>query len=304
MGSADQSAAPHDPVWLKGRGLGPVLKWSVGTDGPLSCLSLSRESGDLYAGDRTGGIYRIDRTGHIAGLTRVAPFAVDIDWSDDGSQGALIAGEDQIIRLDHSLKVIHKLSLPDVCLAVAISPYGNHLAVALADGLTLIYNERSKKIAQFETIRPLSFLNFCSTEALLFGAAEHGLLCCHNLAGAEVWQQRNWANVGKLCMTGEGDLLYAASFAQGVQVYDGDGASVGSYLLEGTVHRADVSFEPERVIASTIERSLFWLDADGDQLWSTTLDDNVIDVACDPLGEYALIGLAEKGIHRLDWAGK
>ncbi len=301
MSHADESDARNKPKWLTGRGLAPTLKWKVGTDGPLKSLCMSRETGDLFAVDQTGSVSRVDRSGRIAGLTRLSSSIVDLVWSDNGSQGAAIIGENEVVRLDSSLKTGNKLSLPDVCLAVAISPYGNHLAVSLAGGQTLIYNERNKKIAQYETLRPLSFLAFCSTEPLIFGAAEHGLICCCNLDGAEIWHERNLANVGKLVITGEGDLMYTASFAQGVQAFDGDGSFIGSYLMDGTVNRLDVSFEPDRVIVSTVERSLFWLDADGDQLWTTTVDDQVVDVLCDPLGEWIIVGFQNQGLYRLDW---
>lgn len=303
MSGRPDSASSRPPSWLEGHGLGPQLKWEVGTDGPLKAMAYCRESGDLFIADQTSALYRIDRHGQIAALTRLHHPIMALDWSDNGAQGIVLAGADQLIRFDRELEVVHKLSLPEVCLSTAISPFGNHVAVGLANGTTLIYNERKRRLAQFETIRPLSFLAFCTTDALLFGAAEHGLVCCHNLAGAEVWQQKNWANVGKLAVTGDGDLLYLASFSHGVQTLDGDGASVGSYVLEGTVNRVDVSFEPQRLIVSTIERSLFWLDADGELLWGTTLPDDVVDVICDPLGEWAIVGLAEQGVYRVDWGG-
>ncbi|HWL09949.1 MAG TPA: WD40 repeat domain-containing protein [Planctomicrobium sp.] len=304
MSNADESDFRNGPSWLSGRGLAPTLKWRVGTDGTLACLCLSRETGEIFSADQTGTIHRIDRKGNIAGLTRVSPSIVSLVWSDDGTQGAAIIGEDEVVRLGQSLKTVHKLSLPDVCLGLAISPYGNHLAVSLANGKTLIYNERSKKIAQFETLRPLSFLQFCSTESLLFGAAENGLVCCFNLTGAEVWQERNLANVGKLAITGEGDLVYTASFAHGVQAFDGDGSFIGAYIVDGTVNRVDASFEPDRVIVSTVERSLYWMDADGDQLWSTNVDNPIVDVLCDPLGEWVVVGLQDKGIYHLDWGDR
>jgi len=301
MSDANESDSRLQPKWLQGRGLAPRVKWRVGTDGPLSCLCLSRETGNIFTADRTGTLQRIDRTGRIAGLTRVSPAPISIAWSDNGACGAAILGDDEVARFDPSLKILQKLSLPDVCLGIALSPYGNQLAVSLACGKTLIYNERGKKLAQFETMRPLSYLAFCATEPLLFAAAENGLICCYNLSGAEVWQERNMANVGKLSITGEGDLVYTASFTHGVQALDGDGTFIGAYLVDGTVNRVDVSYEPERVIVSTVERSLFWMDSDGDQLWKSTVSDQVIDVLCDPLGEWAVIGLQEEGIYLLDW---
>lgn len=302
MSNANEPANPKSFPWLTGRGLGPSLQWSVGTDGPLTALCLSRESGDIYAADRTGAIQRIDRRGRVIGLTRLSPAIVSLAWSDDGSQGVVIVGENEVIRLGSSLNTLHKFTLPDVCLAAAVSPFGHHLAVSLANGMTLIYNERNRKIAQYETMRPLSFLRFCVTEPLIFAAAEHGLICCHNLSGAEIWRENNLSNVGKMVITGEGDLIYMASFAQGVQAINGDGEFVGSYIVEGTVNRVDASYEPERVIISTIEQSLYWLDADGDQLWRTETPDQIVDILCDPLGEWAVVGFQDQGIHRLNWA--
>ena len=289
------------PEWLTGRGVGPQLKWRFGTDGTLTALATSRESGDAFVADATGTLYRLDRQGRIAALTRMHDPLIELVWSDDGRWGAGLFGEDIVIRFDRNLKTIHKISLPDVGVALAISPFGNHLAVGLSGGVNLIFNERKRRIAKFETIRPLTFLQFCSTETVLIGAAEHGLLCAHNLQGAEIWQEKNWSNVGRLKITGDSDLIYLASFAHGIQTLDGDGASIGSYVVDGTANRLDVSFEPHRLIVSTIERSLFWLDADGELIWTTSVDDDIVDLACDPLGVGALIGFHEKGLVRLDW---
>lgn len=293
----------HAPPWISGRGIGPQVKWTFGTDGPLVGMAHSRESGDVFVTDQSAALVRLNRSGRIDAMTRLHAPAAGLAWSDDGRFGAAITDEDVVTRFDRDLRVIHKITLPDVCLAVAISPFGHHTAISLANGTTLIYNERKRRIARFETIRPLAFLRFCTTEAVLFAAAEHGLLCCHDLSGAEVWQQKNWSNVGGLRTTGDGDLVYLASFAHGVQTLDGDGAAVGSYILEGTVNRLDVSFEPQRLIVSTIERSLFWLDADGEMLWATTVDDDVVDLICDPLGDWSLCGFADRGLVRLDWGG-
>jgi hypothetical protein len=304
MSDQSETGSSRNPAWLhSGRGIGPQLKWQFGTDGPLTGLSYCRESGDLFVSDQAGTLYRLDRAGQIAAMTRLHHPVVVLDWSDDGSQGAIINSEGLILRFDRDLHVIHKITPPEECNALAVSPFGNHLVAALTTGLNLIFNERKRRTAQFETIRPLSFVEFCGTEPIIFGAAEHGLLCCYNLQGAEIWQQKNWSNVGKLCATGDGDLLYLASFAHGVQTLDGDGASVGSYILEGSVNRVDSSYEPQRLIVSTIERALFWLDADGELLWGTTISDDVVDVVCDPLGEWAICGLAEQGVYRLDWGG-
>ena len=299
-GSAPEGSS-QSPKWLSGQGAAPELGWHCGMDGPLVSLSYARESGDLFAADETGTLYRIGRDGQIAALTRFQEPVVALSWSDDGSSGAVISGENRVLRLDRNLQLTHKFELPDVCMSVAVTPFGHQLCVALAGGKNVIYNDRNRRIASFETMRPLSFLRFCATEPLVFGAAEHGMICCFNLSGAEVWREKNWSNVGQLCITGDGEIVYLASFAHGVQTFDGDGDSLGSYVLDGTVHRVSATFEPQRLIAATIERSLFWLDADGEMLWASRLSDDIVDVVCDPLGQWAVCGLAEQGLYQLIW---
>ena len=295
--------ASNNPKWLKGKGLGPQVKWHVGSDGKLTALAYARESGDLFLTDESQTISRIDRLGQITALNRVQDSIFALVWSDDGRFGAAISGEETVLRFDRELKTLHTFNLPEVGLAIAISPFGNHLAVSLSNGRNIFYNERKRRIAQFETIRPMSFLKFCPSEPIVFGAAEHGMLCCYNLSGAQIWQEKNFSNVGGIHITGDGDLIYLASFGHGIEASDGDGASVGSYVLDGTVNSLAVSYEPQRLIAGTVEGSLIWLDADGELLWSTTVTDKIIDLICDPFGEWAIVGFENEGVYRLDWGG-
>jgi len=291
------------PDWLKGRGIGPKLKWTYGTDGPLTACALARETGEVFVGDETGTLCRLDRAGQIQTMTRVPGRLLDLVWSDDGSSGAAFSAADEIIRFSNDLKTTVQISLPDTGISLAISPFGNQLACGLANGTTMIFNDRKRRIAQFDTMRPLSFLQFCTTEPTLFGSAENGLIGAYNLEGHDLWEEKNWSNVGDLKITGDGDMLYLASFGQGIQAIDGDGAARGSYVLDGTVKLLDVSFEPSRMIVSTIERSLYWVDSDGELLWATDAPDDVKSLSCDPLGEWVIVAFENHGVMRLNWGG-
>ena len=297
------AAKNPDDYWLReGKGIAPRLKWSVTTDGKLAALALARETGEVFLADESGAITRIDRAGKILSMTRTRNPVHRMVWSDKGDWGAVITSDNVVRRIDQNLKQVWDTEIPDTCLAIAVTPYGNHMAVSLADAGILIYNERQRKLARFETVRPLSFLQFSAAQPVLFGAADHGILCCHNLAGAQLWQEKHFANVGSFVVTGDGELLYLASFAHGIQVYDGDGGEVGSYVLEGTINRVATTFEAQRIVASTIERYLYWLDSDGEMLWQTGAPADIHSLACDPLGEWIIVGFANGQVMRLDWS--
>jgi WD40 repeat protein len=300
--SSESPQRSAEPDWIRGvQGNSPSLAWSFTTEGRLTGLALAREAAEVFATDESGILCRIDRRGKIAALNRLPDPVRLLDWSDDGRMGAAVCGEATLHLFNHVLQSQWSIDLPEPPLSVAIAPYGTHVAVGLADGTSRIYDSAKQKLAKFETIRPLAHLHFVATEAGLIGAAEHGLICRLALDGKVVWSDKLWSNVGQLSIAGDASMIYLACHTHGVQVYDGDGGTVGSYVLDGTVSRAAVSFEPQRILAATIERKLFWLDADGELLWSAEPPDAVETLAVDPLGEWAICGLKCGRIFRLDW---
>ncbi len=301
---SDEWSEPGAPDWIRsGRGLGPTAKWSCATEGPLTCFDLAAETGEVFAADEAGTLLRLDRAGRIAALTRLREPVRVLDWSDDGRTGVAVSGEATLHRLDRDFQSVWKLDLPEVCIAVAAAPFGTHFAVSLANGRNFVYSEHKRREAEFETIRPLSHLRLCTAVPVLIGAAEHDLLCCHTLAGEQLWDEKLWSNAGGIAVTGDGDLIYVAGYHHGIQTYDGEGQSVGAYVVEGTVNRVAVSYDPNRLVASTLEHHLYWLDAEGQLLWASTAPDEICGLHCDSSGEWAVCGFDSGRLLRLDWGG-
>jgi len=297
----DPSPAAAD--WhRRGRGIGPTLKWTCNADGPLTALDLAIETGEVFAADEAGTLFRLDRQGRIAALTRLREPVRVLDWSDDGRFGVAITGEATLHRLDYDLQSIWKVNLPEVCVAAAIAPYGTHMVACMANGHNVVYSEHKHRECEFETIRPLSHLQLAASAPLLIGAAEHSLLCCHSLSGEQLWQQKLWSNSGGVCITGDAEMVYLAAYHHGIQTFDGEGQSIGAYVVDGTVSRISSSFEAQRLIAATLERQLYWLDVDGELLWAANAPSDITAVRCDPLGEWAICGFDAGRIVRLDWA--
>lgn len=301
--SSDRPQRPEKPDWVrKGRGIGPSVRWSFGVDAPLTGLRLARETGEVLVADETGGLYRIDRRGEYSSVNRLRESIREIAWSDDGQAALTLVGESELHLFDRNLKEQWKLDLPVPCVQIAVDPYGRYFAVSLADSGNLIFDINKRRIAGFETIRPLKHLCFVTSEAILVGAAEHGLICCHALDGDQIWQEKLWSNVGEMVTTGDGELIYIAGFTHGVQTFDGEGEPIGSYIVEGTVNHLAASYDPNRLLVSTVERHLYWLDADGEMLWSATTPADVGRLACDAFGEWTVCGFREGTVICLDWS--
>lgn len=264
-------------------------------------MALARESGELIAADSSGGLYRLDRQGQIVALTRGMHSVEEIAWSDTGQGGAVLTDDSTVSLLDKQFSTRWTVRLHADVLGLAVDPTGRHVAISLANGNNVILNDRKKHVAQFDTMRPLSFLQFLITEPALIGAADYGLLCRHRVHGAAEWSEATWSNAGSMSATGDGRAIFLAAFSYGIQRFDEVGQQRGTYMVEGTPHRVAASYLAERLVVATMERKLYWLDGDGEMLWATQLPDDVGDVCCDPLGKGIVVGFESGRLVALDW---
>jgi hypothetical protein len=291
-----------DRDWLTaGRGNPPRATWVFAADAPLAWLELARETGEVLAADVSGGIYLLDRRGKISSLTRGPTPLRALGWSATGNGGVALVGENKLYWFTRQLEFKGGVELPEASLAVALDAHGDYAVVSLVNGVNLVFDGPRKPLYQFETMRPLARLEFLVHEPWILGIADYGLLCCHTLQGDLRWQQQLWTNAGDLAATGNCEMVLVASFSHGIQRFDDRGRNIGSYQLEGTASRIATSFVPHRITASTLERDLYWLDADGNMLWAATLPEDVSRLACDPLGEGLICGLQSGRVLRLDW---
>ncbi len=292
-----------EPLWLRdGQGTPPTLRWVFALEAPLVAMDLGRESGEILAADESGGLYRIGRRGELLKSSNGVRGVRVVAWSDTNAVGAVILGDRKVVRLNGNLEAEWSVGLPEAALGIALAPFGRQMAISLANGGNLVLGEQSEQLSIFETARPLKWIQFLANKPVLVGAAEYGQVCAHRINGERLWSEKCFASLGEMCAAADGETVLVAGFNQGIQSFDGDDGSTGdSYLIEGTVGRVSCSFNAKRIAAATLERQLYWLKSDGRLLWSTVLDEEIVRVICDPLGEWLLVGLRSGHILRLDW---
>lgn len=289
--------------WLAdGEGNRPRLSWSLSTEAPLVSLQLARETAEVLAADAAGGLYHVDREGKLANLVHgPSPIRAAV-WSDTGSGGVALVGDEKLYWFDRRLHFEGWLEHAEPVLALAIEAHGNYVAASLSSCMTAIYDSNRKPVRRFKSRQPLVALQFLVDRPAIVGVAEYGLLCSFAFTGEEEWQQSLWANVGDLSVTGDGKTILLACYAHGIQCHDREGRQTGSYQIGGTAARISTSFLPGRIAVATTERHFYYIDSDGQILFQASLPDDACRVLCDPFGRAVIIGLASGRIQRLDWA--
>lgn len=289
------------PDWLKtGRGARPSQLWSFATDAPLTELDVARESGEVLAADESGGLYRLDRRGRVQSLTRTSHQIPLVAWADDGSAGAAVLDDTTLAWFDPSLQFRWTRELPDEAIGLTISPQGTHVTVALSNGQNLVFDADKRKVSQFESLRPLRYLEYLLAEPALIVAADYGFFARFSLDGDPEWNERLWSTVNDLTVTGDGKTIALAALAHGLQVYDPNGSSIGSFVLDGTAHRVTSTYTRKRFAVATLERHLILVDDTGELKWMVEAPDDISRIRLAPLGDSLIVGFASGRIVRLN----
>ena len=294
--------AGANETWLEtGVGRPPEELWSFSTESRLSHLALAWESDEVLAADDAGGLYLFDPAGRLRQLSRGLAKIGAISIADAGICSAVAFDERKVALLDGSLSVAWSLNLYDRVVAVALDPFGRHLAIALANRDVRVYTTTRRRVAEFESVRPLKFLRFAANEAVLIGAAEDGLLAAHDALGRQRWDVRLFASCGDMAVSGDARTILLAGFAHGIQRFDGSGTNRGAFVVEGTPARISTSYDGSHIVAATIERQIYLLERTGELRWAAEAPDDVAAVRLDGPGRSIAVGFASGRVARLGW---
>lgn len=289
------------PEWLRsGRGTMPSQRWGFATDAALTEFDFARESGEVLAADESGGLYRLDRRGRVQSLTRTSHQIRLVAMADDGSAGVAVLDDTTLAWFDGSLQFRWTRDLPDEAIGLAISPLGTHVVVGMTSGVNIVYDADKRKTSMFESLRPLRFLEFVAETPAIVAAADYGFFARYALTGEMQWNERLFSTVNDLAITGDGSHIALAGLTHGIQMYDSEGNSRGSLIMEGTTHRVSSTYQRRRLAAATLERHLLMTDAKGDLMWMAEPPEDIVRIRLAPLGDFLIVGLASGRVVRLD----
>ena len=120
------------------------------------------------------------------------------------------------------------------------------------------------------------------------------------LSGDLTWTQNLLSSVGGMAVTGDGSAIFVASYTHGVQRFEGEGRTEGTYHVGGSATLAVPDFLGRNIAVTTMEGELSILSGSGSVRWRTKLEGSPVALGVDALGRYLLFGLATGMISKLD----
>ncbi|QDT67101.1 WD40 repeat domain-containing protein [Calycomorphotria hydatis] len=291
--------------WLAdGEGASPMVHWSFWLDAPLAAMAHAREVDETVAADRSGGLYRFDRDGNIIVMTRGMKGVEAIAVADVGGLTVVALRGNRVALLDQRMSVVSTVRMPDMVLDLALDPFGQHLAVALANTevrLLSVSDRKLKKSGQFRAARSLKHIAFHVEEPLLIGAAEYGLLCGFTHDGRAIWDVKLWANCGSMSLAGNGKSIALSGFNHGVQLFSGKGDNQGTLMMDGSPNLASLSYDGKRIVVGTLEGHVCLLTSGGRTMWVGKAPEEVTAIQCDAFGHSAICATKNGQLVRLAW---
>lgn len=265
-------------------------------------MDLADEARTLLVGTKTGQLMLLAQDGSQLCRERGFTGLRYLAWSASGDFGVVALDGGRLVCIDSKLQRRWEVELTGDVMALAVSPYGSHLAVSTESSHVHIVTTDKKEVGKFETTRPLEHLHFLWERQAILGSAEFGHLCCHSLDGEEEWNERIMNNVGNMVVTGDGKRILLSAFNHGVQVLNSRGQQKGSFVVDGIPDFVEVAGSRRRLVARTLEHRLYWLNFDGDVTWGCDfVSDPPRNLCVGPLGDRLYVSTESGRLLQLVW---
>lgn len=265
-------------------------------------FAYAAEARTLLLATTNGTLTLLSRDGRPLKSNRGFRGVRSVVWSDVGNYGAAVVGDNKVVCIDASLAALWEVQVTGHVTTVAITSFGSHLAICTDSSRTHIVTSDRQEVAKFHTSQTLDFAQFVAEQPQLLGAAEFGHLCCHDMDGNELWNQRLSSNVGAMSVTSCGRRILLAGFNHGIQMLTGKGNQLGAFVVDGIPAIVCVSANRRRIAALTLESRIYWMNMEGDILWAADLSvDPPQRIAVGPLGARLFVATKSGRLLQLLW---
>jgi hypothetical protein len=273
--------------------------WTQKVSAPLRGLSLARERGWVLAWDAQDGLHLWDRAGRRQAHRPAPAGLAAAACADDGGSVAAVGGRGQVWLLAPDLTPRWERSLSHRPAAVAIDPFGEHVAVADGGGTLHLFDRTGRTVWQTPTPRPLRHLAFVPEKPVLAGSADFGLVACFSAEGRCLWRDGLVAHVGSLAVSGDGSTIVLACFTDGLCCYGVERPQPQRIPQAAPCHLAALSYAGDTLLTAGPENEVCLREHDGTVRGRFAAEGPAVALALGALGDFAVLALAEGKVQGL-----
>jgi hypothetical protein len=263
--------------------------WSFSTFAPVRGLSLARETGMLLVWDEANWLYLVNHRGERQAQARgPAPIGAACA-SDDGSTLVAGLGSGELWLLAPDLTPARRLPPRRPALALALDPFGRHIALSDHRGNLLVLARNGQPLCKVPQPRPLLQLAFIPEAPFLVGCADFGLVVCLEMNGRQLWRDGLAVHCGSLATSGNGERILLACYSDGVRRYAVADGPHGHLTTSEPCRLATLSFDGRLALVAGRTTSLLALDSRGRVLAKYALECPAVALALSALGDRAVV---------------
>jgi hypothetical protein len=275
------------------------LLWTAEVAHSLTGLALAREGGRFLAWDLRHGLYLFDAEGQRLAHCPAPPGMAGAACAADASRVAAVGAAGQVWSFGADLTPRWERTVKAPGVAVALDSFGDRVAVADGAGGLHLFDRDGRPAWRAACLRPLRFLAFVAEAAFVVGSADFGLVACHDHAGRCSWRDAPVAHTGSLAASGDGGVVALACYSEGLYCY---GLSrVGARIMSAAApcRLADVSYDGRTFLTAGLDDRVCLRSTDGTVLADWACPARPVAVALAPLGERAVVALADGRVQAL-----
>lgn len=258
-------------------------------------LSIGLEQAVVLVWDRHGGVTLFNHAAEIQARAQF-PGLVTAKISADGSTPAVLLASGTLLLLRQDLSVRLEIKAGTTARSFAIDNHGHHLAVSHRNGELCFWTGLGQQTTRVDLPRTAIHLAFATEHPWLVFTAESGLAGCADINGTIRWREGVAHDMGPMAMSGGTGHWFVPCFSGGLIRYGPLGPPHVLIQNIPTCRLIAVSHAGLRLFVVDGMGTIRLSDDTGKSMASLTLPAAIIDIAADPLGRFAVLGLEDRRV--------
>lgn len=211
------------------------LYWSLRTEGPVLCLSISDEN-QLTAGTFFGSIYSINcESKKVNWIYRLQnqEAVLSIAISLNGEVVAAGTSNDRILILNEDGEAVTDFKINGFPYSLELSNDGRLLAVASNSSFIYLFDLEGKRcVWSYKTGASVRSVDITSNGSFVVAGSHDGYVYCINIAGEVYWSYKTGGKVKEVFISPDDRLVFAGGTDRQVYAFKlGSGRCLASYRL-------------------------------------------------------------------------
>ncbi len=280
-----------------------VKVWEYQARNEIRDVATTKGGELVAAGVSDGALILLDRRGEALWLRDAGAPILKLKMSSDGEFISVITADSRVHLYDKSGTPLWRMGLREPITTLSMNSTGSSVVIGSENMNTYVLDRSGKVLWGARMGGPVEDVCISANGNYVVAGSEDHSIYLLDIGGRLIWSYRTEGPIKTVAISDNGDFLLASSMDKRLYFFERTGSLLWSPRNPETALAMDLSLSARNMVVA-VGREVQMLTRDGALVKRWQCRDRVLDVAISTSGEFAVAASADDSVYFLDQNGE